>query len=99
MGASPPLKFFCKLDLAEEDPWIMVLVIETILELSDALDRPVDFIILTEHHKGGAGLSELWVEELCVNHLYGFVFVLVVSVKKIRHRGTLAVVFIRETED
>ena len=69
----------------------MVLVIETILEFSNALDRTIDFFVLTEHHEGGAGLSELWVEGWGVNHLYGIIVVPVLAVKKIRHRGISAV--------
>jgi hypothetical protein len=99
MGVSALLEFVRKFDLAEEDPWVVVLVIETILELSDALDRTVDFFVLTEHHEGGAGLSELWVEGFDVHHFHRFVFVPVLAIEKIRHRSAPAVGFTREAED
>lgn len=77
-----PLELVCKLDLVEEDPRVMVLVIETILELPDALDRAIDLLVPTEYHEGGVGLPELWVEGwFDVNHRYRFVFMFVLAVE------------------
>ena len=82
-----------ELDLIEEDPRIVVLVIESILEFPDALDRSIDLFVPTEDQEDRVGLSELRVKGSGVDlyHLYGFSFLLILAVEKIRHRGLLAV--------
>lgn len=57
-----PLEILCELDLIEEDPGVMVLMIEPVLEFPDALDRSVDLFVPTKHQQDGVGLSELRVE-------------------------------------
>ena len=57
-----PLEILCELDLVEEDPGVMVLMIEPILEFPDALDRSVDLFVPTKYQQDGVGLSELRVE-------------------------------------
>lgn len=93
------LELLRELDLIEEDPWIMVFVIEPILKLLDALHRSVDLFVSTKHQKDRICLSELWVEGSRIHHLDGFVFSSVLAAEKIRYRGLLAVGFVGEAED
>lgn len=57
-----PLEILCELDLIEEDPGVMIFVVEPILELPDALDRSVDLFVPTKYQQDGVGLSELRIE-------------------------------------
>ena len=57
-----PLKILCELFLIEEDPGVMILVIEPIFELADAFYRAVHLFVPTKHHKDGICLSELRVK-------------------------------------
>ena len=99
-GVNTLFEILCELDLVEEDPRIMILVIESILELPDALDRSIDLFVPTKHQKDGVGLSELGVEgsDVDIYDLCGIV-VLVLGAEKIGDGGFLAVGFVGEGED
>ena len=97
-GEGEPLELLCKLDLVEEDPRIMILVIEAIFELPDAFHRTIYFFVPTKHQKDGICLSELRVEGSY--DLYGFCVLFAgVTSEEIGYRGPLAVGFAGETKD
>ena len=50
-GAHTPLELLRELDLIEEDPRIMVLVIEAILNVPNTLHRSVHLLVPTEHNE------------------------------------------------
>ena len=72
------LEVIRELDLVEEDPGITILVVESILELSDALHRSVHLLVPTKHQKDRVCLSELWVEGSRIDH-GGTGFLLIVA--------------------
>ena len=94
------LEVLRELDLVEEHPGIVILVIESILELPDALHRPVNLLVPTKHQKDRIRLSELRVEGLHICCLCDSVlFVAALAAEQVGNRGLPNVSFVGEAED
>lgn len=80
-----------KLDLVEENPRIMVVAIESILELPDTLHRTVYVLVPTEHEEDCVRLAELRIEGSDVDH---FLLLSTVAVEQMRDGSLLAIGFV-----
>jgi len=93
------LEVIRELDLVEEDPGIVILVVEPVLKLSDALHRSIHLLVPTKHQQDRVCLSELWVERSRIDHGGVGFFLAVVAVEQTRNRCFLAVRLVGEAED
>ena len=93
------LELFCEFDLVEEDPRIVVLVVEPILEFPYALHSSIHLLVPAEHYEGCACLSDLRIKRSDVNYDCFTFFVSTGAVEQTRYGGSLAVRFVGDAED
>jgi len=93
------LELIREFDVVEEHPGIMILVVESILKLPDALHRSVDLLIPAKHHKDRISFSELRVGGFYINQDGFCLFLFVLATEQGRYRRFFAIRFVREAED